>query len=277
MKPDIDYIRDSVKRALVEDVDSGDLSGQIYGEENVSSAEIIVREEAVLCGIDWFEESFRQLDQNIHVMANFKDGDVMPKDVSVATLQGSTKALLTGERTAINFLQFMSGVATRSHDYANQITVKGIQLLDTRKTIPGLRREQKYAVRIGGCGNHRVGLFDATILKENHIKSAGSISGAVEKFEALPHGDFLEVEVENLGELDEAVGADVSRIMLDNFSLEDLRLAAKRYGHRVQLEVSGGILDGNLSDLQIEGLSFISIGDLTKNISAIDYSMRVTS
>ena len=239
-----------------------------------SKARLITREDAVLCGTCWFDSVFKQLDKNIDIQWHAQDGDEISENQELCTLEGPARALLTGERTAMNFIQTLSGTATITREYAKALEGTTTKLLDTRKTIPGLREAQKYAVRSGGGYNHRLGLFDGILLKENHIAASGSIGKAVstakERYPETP----IEVEVETLGELKEAIGASADIIMLDNFSLTDMREAVVITDGRARLEASGGFDMKTLRETAETGVDYISVGALTKHVRALDLSMR---
>ena len=262
-----------VSNALREDIGDGDITAQLIPHDKQAQATIFCREKAVLCGAPWVEEALRQVDTKIVYQWLCAEGDDVKKDQALIRLQGNARSLLTVERTLLNFLQTLSATATLAREYAHRVANTSVTLLDTRKTIPGLRSAQKYAVRVGGCKNHRLGLFDAFLIKENHINACGSISAAVAKAHQLHPGKPVEVEVENLLQLEEALSASVDTIMLDNFSLEDLRKAVNINAGRVKLEASGGINDETLLAIAQTGIDYISIGALTKNCKAIDLSM----
>ncbi len=261
-------------QALHEDLGDGDLTANLLPEDLQSKARLITREDAVLCGTCWFDSVFKQLDKNIDIHWHVKDGDDISENQELCTLEGPTRALLTGERTAMNFIQTLSGTATIAREYAKALEGTTTKLLDTRKTIPGLREAQKYAVRSGGGYNHRLGLFDGILLKENHIAASGSIGKAVsaakERYPETP----VEVEVETLGELKEAIDASADIIMLDNFSLTDMREAVVITDGRARLEASGGFDMKTLRETAETGVDYISVGALTKHVRALDLSMR---
>lgn len=259
---------------LAEDVGSGDLTALIIPSTTQALAQVVTREAMVMCGQAWFEEVFRQLDASIAITWQQNEGDEVAAGTVLCTLHGPARALLSGERTALNLLQTLSATATTARRYAHAVSGTGCRVLDTRKTLPGLRRAQKYAVNCGGCVNHRIGLFDAILIKENHILAAGSITAAIIQARAIS-GVMLEVEVESLSELEEALSAHPDRIMLDNFSLEELKKAVKLVAGRVELEASGNISLNNIREIAATGVDFISIGALTKHVHAIDLSMRV--
>ncbi|HIP52977.1 MAG TPA: carboxylating nicotinate-nucleotide diphosphorylase, partial [Chromatiales bacterium] len=242
MLPSPEQIRRQVAMALAEDVGSGDLTASLIPADARAYMRVLCREEAVLSGRPWFEEVFRQLDPGIGIEWHYSDGDRLGTDQEVCRLSGNTRALLTGERTALNYLQTLSGTATLSRRYADAVAGTGVRILDTRKTLPGLRLQQKYAVTCGGCHNHRIGLFDAILIKENHIMAAGSITAALAAARAVaPKGVGIEIEVETLEELREAVDNGAERVLLDNFDLESLREAVALNAGRARLEASGGV------------------------------------
>lgn len=264
----------TVALALAEDVGGGDLTAALIPEDAQAEATVISREPAVLCGAAWFDAVFRQLDPRIHIEWWAADGDRIEPDQRLCTLHGPARALLTGERTALNFLQALSGTATLARRYADAVAGTGATILDTRKTLPGLRLAQKYAVRCGGGQNHRIGLFDAVLIKENHIMAAGSISNAIAAARRLHPGVTVEVEVENLAELDEALAARPDIIMLDNFDLATLAEAVRITAKRVKLEASGNVNFDTVRAIAATGVDYISIGGLTKDVRAMDLSMR---
>lgn len=269
-------IIESVQRALAEDIGTGDISAQLVPADFRCQAVIIAREQAVICGIPWVTEVFRQLEPSIALDWQVEEGQRIAVDQELCRLSGNARALLTGERTALNFLQTLSGTATSARLYAQQVEGSSVRILDTRKTLPGLRLAQKYAVRVGGCHNHRIGLYDAFLIKENHIAACGGIANAVAAARQIAPDKPIEVEVENGNELNEALAAKVDRIMLDNFSPVDIEKAvALRGSQPVEFEVSGNIDDSRLAKLAGLGVDFISSGALTKHCRAIDYSMRI--
>ena len=265
-------ISDTVRTALQEDLGSGDRTAMLVPASAIARATVITRESAVLCGSAWFNEVYRQLDPAITVSWDAQDGDPIAPGKTVCRLQGPARALLSGERTALNFLQLLSGTATVTHEYVSLLSGSSTRLLDTRKTIPGLRSAQKYAVLCGGGHNHRMGLFDAILIKENHILAADSISAAVAQ--AKTQGVSIEVEVENLKQLEEAIAAGADTLLLDNFDLAHLRKAVALNRGRARLEVSGSVTKDNIRAIAATGVDFISCGALTKHIRAIDFSMR---
>jgi nicotinate-nucleotide pyrophosphorylase (carboxylating) len=271
---DIAAVEGEVARALAEDLGDGDRTAQLIPAERELQTRVICREEAVLCGQQWFDETYRQLDSQVAVEWACRDGDLLKPGQEVCGVNGQARAVLSGERTALNFLQALSGTATRTARYVRAIEGTGATLLDTRKTIPGMRMAQKYAVRCGGGANHRMGLFDAILIKENHIAAAGSISAAVARARDESPTLLLEVEVEDLRQLEEAVEAGAQRVLLDNFPLSLLRQAVEAWSGRIELEASGGISLETVRDVAETGVHFISTGDITKNLHAIDFSMR---
>jgi len=268
-------IEKQVAAALVEDVGTGDITAALIPASEPARARIICREPGVICGSAWVDEVFRQLDPSINISWQVKDGEAVAADSLLFELEGPARGLLTGERAALNFLQLLSGTATRCRHYADIVAGTGARLLDTRKTIPGLRTAQKYAVTCGGCYNHRIGLFDAYLIKENHIAACGSIAAAVETARQNSPGKPVEVEVENLEELEQALAAGADRVMLDNFPVEALVKAVHINDGRAELEASGGITDETLRAVAETGVDYISIGALTKDAIAFDLSMRL--
>jgi nicotinate-nucleotide pyrophosphorylase (carboxylating) len=268
-------VADAVRLALAEDVGSGDVTAALVPEEAVASASVVCREDAVLCGRAWFDEVFRQLDPRVTVEWRVVDGEQVAAGTVLLAIRGPARALLTGERTALNFLQLLCATATEARRHADAVAGSRTRILDTRKTIPGLRLAQKYAVRCGGGDNHRVGLFDAVLIKENHIAAAGSIEAAVRAARHSAPGLTVEVEVESLQELDQAIGAGADVVMLDNFDEREIAAAMVRADGRVRLEVSGNVGLDDLRRLAATGVDYVSIGALTKNVRAIDLSMRL--
>ena len=267
-------IKHAVSIALEEDIGSGDVTAALFNVNQTHEAKVICRENAILCGQQWFEECFKQLDKSIEINWVIHDGEPIEKDATVCTLHGPAQAILTGERIAINFLQTLSATATLTHSYVDRIAGTSAQLLDTRKTIPGMRYAQKYAVKCGGGMNHRMGLFDAILIKENHIAAAGSISKAVALAKQKHPSLKLEVEVETNQQLEEAINTQADTILLDNFSLSELENAVNVNEHRKKLEASGNISLENIREIAKTGIDFISIGSITKHIQAVDFSMR---
>ncbi len=267
-------VAEQVRLALAEDVGDGDRTAALVPAGAVSGAVVICREPAVLCGAAWLDEVFRQLDTAVAVDWLAADGDAVPEGATLCRLWGPSRPLLTGERTALNFLQSLSGTATASRRWAEAVAGTGVQILDTRKTIPGLRRAQKYAVTCGGCHNHRIGLFDALLIKENHIAAAGSVGSALRAAHACAGGLEIEIEVESLGQLREALDAGARRVLLDNFPLERVHEAVALNAGRARLEASGGVTLENVRAIAETGVNDISVGVLTKHLRAIDLSMR---
>ncbi|RKZ87876.1 MAG: carboxylating nicotinate-nucleotide diphosphorylase [Gammaproteobacteria bacterium] len=267
-------ITSQVKLALQEDIGQQDLTAELIPINSQATATLITREPATLCGKDWFNEVFLQLDPSITIDWNFTDGDRLSAESIICTLTGSARTLLTGERTAMNYIQTLSATATLVQLYTDQIRDLPVQILDTRKTIPGFRLAQKYAVRCGGGYNHRVGLFDGILIKENHISATGSIDAAVNKAQQLYPNIAIEVEVETLNELEQALSAQADIILLDNFDIPTLKQAVKINKGQAKLEASGGITIESIRPIAKTGIDRISIGALTKDIRAIDLSMR---
>ena len=270
-----EYIAKVVTQALAEDIASGDITAELIGADVQARSRIVTREDGILCGTAFALEAFQQIDPSCHVEWAAQDGDSIAADSLVCTLSGPARALLTGERTALNFLQLLSGTASTAGQYAARVAHTGVKLLDTRKTVPGLRLAQKYAVTCGGCYNHRIGLFDAFLIKENHISAAGSIAKAVAAARDVAPDKPVEVEVENEAELEQALTAGADRIMLDNFTLEALRDAVSHTAGSADLEASGNVTDETLVAIAETGVDFISIGALTKHVRALDLSMRI--
>ena len=259
---------------LNEDLGSGDITAVIISADQNATAELLTREPMILCGREWFDAVFRYLDATISIQWHTLEGDFVPSNTKICTLKGNARGILSAERTALNLLQTLSATATLAREYANAVKGTQCKVLDTRKTIPGLRQAQKYAVRCGGCFNHRIGLFDGVLIKENHIFAAGSIGNAVKM--ARNQSDApVEVEVENLMELEDALKAMPDRIMLDNFTLEDLRSAVDYVAGALELEASGNIDLTTIRAVAQTGVDYISIGALTKNVRAIDLSLRI--
>ncbi|MCH8104432.1 MAG: carboxylating nicotinate-nucleotide diphosphorylase [Proteobacteria bacterium] len=267
-------IQNDVKRVLQEDIGNGDISAQLIDQDAVLEMNLLVREDAVLCGSAWFDEVFRQCDRAIKIKWSAGDGDRVKANTNLCTLSGLARALLSAERSALNFLQTLSGTATITRQYVDRISDTNCRILDTRKTIPQLRLAQKYAVVCGGGTNHRIGLFDAYLIKENHLAACGSIKAAVELGRTLHPERFLEVEVEDLDQLQQVIDAQADRALLDNFTVEKLKQAVTLNDRRIELEASGNITDENLLAFARTGIDFISIGALTKHLQAIDFSLR---
>ena len=267
-------IEQDVERTLAEDIGSGDVTAVLIPETVIARATVISRESAVLCGTAWFDAVFRRLEPAIAVTWYKHDGDAVSSGDSLCKLHGPARPMLTGERTALNFLQTLSGTATLARRYADAVKGSGAVVLDTRKTIPGLRNAQKYAVAVGGCRNHRHGLYDGVLIKENHIMAAGSIGAAVAQARRQASGLPIEVEVENIGQLEEALAAGAELVLLDNFSEDQLRAAVSVNARRSRLEASGGVTLENIKTIAATGVDYISTGALTKDIHAVDLSMR---
>ena len=261
---------------LQEDLGSGDLTASILDPAHRAKALVRTREAMVLCGQDWFDAVFERLDPQVQIQWHVLEGALVPEDTLLCQLEGPARALLSGERSALNLLQTLSGTATLARQYAQAVSGTPLKILDTRKTLPGLRMAQKYAVRVGGCHNHRIGLFDGILIKENHILALGSITQALAAARKINPGVMLEVEVENLRELQEALDAGATRIMLDEFSEAEIKEAVALTRGRAELEVSGNVQLEDLQRLARLGVDFVSIGALTKNVKAIDLSMRIT-
>ena len=268
-------IKEQVSQALAEDIGGGDITAALISAETQGKATIITREAGVLCGTAFATEAFKQVDERCELSWLVDEGQWIDADTVLVQIEGPARALLTAERTALNFLQLLSGTATLAHHYAQRVSHTGVRLLDTRKTLPGLRLAQKYAVKCGGCHNHRIGLYDAFLIKENHILAAGSIGSAVSAARQIAPEKLVEVEVENQAELDQALAAGADRIMLDNFSLEDLRAAVIHTAGRAELEASGNVTEETLVTIAETGVDIISIGALTKHVKALDLSLRM--
>ena len=264
-----------IRRFLAEDVGSGDVTALIIPENTGALATVITRENIIVCGRDWFEAVFTTLDPRCEVIWQVKEGQRVLAGTQLCRLNGPARSLLTGERTALNLLQTLSGTATLCRQYADAVAGTGTVVLDTRKTIPGLRKLQKYAVKVGGCENHRFGLYDGILIKENHIVAAGSIAQAVQRARELKTGLSVEVEVESLAELHQALDAGADIVLLDNFPLEWLRKSVEIGAGRALLEASGNIELSNIRQIAETGVDRISIGSLTKNLQAVDLSMRI--
>lgn len=270
-----DEIRDEVCRALSEDVGSGDLTAALIPAAAHSEARVITREAAVICGTGWFEMVFAVLDSRVVIEWQVADGDHVDANRCLCLLRGPSRSLLSGERCALNFLQTLSGTATVTAHYVRAVEGSGVRILDTRKTIPGLRRAQKYAVSCGGGKNHRIGLYDGVLIKENHIAAAGSIGAAVSQARAHAPKDIpIEVEVETLHQVHEALAAGADILLLDNMSLDEMREAVTIVNGHARLEASGGVTLENIGEIADTGVDYISIGAITKHLRAIDLSMR---
>ena len=270
----------TVQLALAEDIGDGDITARLVPEDSISRAVIIAREAAVICGIPWVKEVFRQLDPGITLAWSVADGDAISAEQTVCTLQGNSRHLLTGERSALNFLQTLSGTATVARHYASLVAGTGVRVLDTRKTLPGLRLAQKYAVKTGGCDNHRIGLYDAFLIKENHIAACGGIDKAVSRAREIAPGKPVEVEVETLEEFEQAMSARAERVMLDNFSDAQIEAALALREQcpnrqRMEIEISGNVTEADLERFKRLKIDFVSTGALTKHCRAVDYSMLI--
>jgi nicotinate-nucleotide pyrophosphorylase (carboxylating) len=267
-----------VAAALAEDIGAGDLTADLVDPSKIARAQVVAREPATLCGCAWFDEAFHQIDKRIAVSWRARDGEPIDTDFVVCELRGPARGLLTGERTALNFLQTLSATATATRALVGLLAGTKTRVLDTRKTLPGLRLAQKYAVRCGGGENHRLGLYDAILIKENHVAAAGGIRKAVEAARKRSPRVPLEVEVENLAELVEALGTEADRVMLDDFAIADVKRAVElrnaHPGGRKELEVSGGVSADGLAAIAATGVDYVSVGALTKHVRAIDFSMR---
>ena len=264
----------TVSRELAEDIGDGDLTAALVPETALAQGRVISRQDAVLCGTAWFDEVFRQVDDRIHIHWDLKDGDGVRKDQVLCRLEGPARGLLTGERSALNFLQTLSGTATEARRYAEAVKGTRATVIDTRKTLPGLRNAQKYAVRCGGANNHRMGLYDGILIKENHIMAAGGIAAAVQAAHAGSAQVPVEVEVETLEQLQEALAAGADILLLDNFDLKGIHQAVTLTAGRAKLEASGGIGLEALRQVAETGVDYISVGSLTKHVQAVDLSMR---
>lgn len=276
--PSREYVARSVGTALAEDVGAGDLTAELVPAEQIATAIVSARQSAVLCGQAWVEEVFRQLGGAVEISWNVIESGRMEAGQVLCRLRGPARALLTGERTALNFLQLLSATATAARECVDAVSGTGVVILDTRKTLPGLRLAQKYAVRCGGAQNHRIGLFDAILIKENHIAAAGGIAQAVSA--ALKQHDqvMIEVEVETLEQTREALACGAHRLLLDNFERDQMRAAVRlrnQLNPQVMLEASGGMTRSDLRAVAETGIDFISVGALTKNVAAVDLSMRL--
>jgi len=265
-----------VARALEEDIGSGDISAQLIDANKLASGTVISREKAVICGRPWVDEVFEQLDSSTSIDWHVDEGDWVAIDEPIFSISGNARVLLSGERCALNFLQTLSGTATTARQFADMATDQQIRILDTRKTIPGLRLAQKYAVGVGGCHNHRIGLYDAFLIKENHIIACGGIAKAIAKARKIAPSKEVEVEVETLHELQQAVDAGADRVMLDNFSMDQLEELDKFDLGNSKIEVSGNITADSIERYMGTSVNYISSGSLTKHIRAIDLSMRLS-
>lgn len=270
-----DTIIQSVALALAEDIGDGDITARLIPATQSGHARVITRQNAVVCGTDWVNEVFRQVDPAVQLSWHVRDGQSVVGDQLLFEARGAARSLLTAERAALNFLQTLSGTASISRHYADLVKDTGVRLLDTRKTLPGLRKAQKYAVSCGGCFNHRIGLYDAFLIKENHILACGGIDAAIRTARANEPGKPVELEVETLAQLEEALAAGADIVMLDNFSLDDMRTAVKTTAGKAKLEASGGISEDTLYAIAETGVDYISIGALTKHCQAVDLSLRL--
>ena len=266
----------TVERALAEDIGSGDITAQLIPASQIADATVITRESAIVCGQAWVDEVFRQVDPTVVVNWKTMDGEHVSPNQVLFELSGPARSLLTGERAALNFLQLLSGTATLCRKYADIVKTTNVRLLDTRKTIPGLRNAQKYAVTQGGCFNHRLGLYDAFLIKENHIAACGGIRQAVTTAKHQCPGKLVEVEVESIDELEQALDAGADIVMLDNFDLEMMRIGVKTAAGKAKLEASGNVTSDTLRPIAETGMDYLSIGALTKHCKAVDLSMRIT-
>jgi len=276
-KLDNGTIARQVAAALAEDLGGGDVTAALVPASQQVRARIVAREPAVLCGCDWVSETFRQLDAGIRLEWLAVDAERIAADQTVLRLSGAARPILTGERTALNFLQTLSATATATSRYVEAVAGTGCRILDTRKTLPGLRLAQKYATRCGGAQNHRLGLYDMVLIKENHIVAAGSIATAISTARRTSPGIPVEVEVESLGEFDQALSAGADIILLDELTLDDMRVAVSRnreHGSKAKLEASGSVTLATVRDVALTGVDYISVGGITKHVQAIDLSMR---
>ena len=274
-KPSKAQIQDQVALALAEDMGEGDLTASLIGESERARATLICREDAVACGRDWINAVFEALDPSVQVDWRCQDGEGLKAGGVWCVIEGSAQAVLSGERTALNFAQLLASTATATRTLVRQLHGTSAQLLDTRKTVPGLRLAQKYAVQCGGGGNHRLGLYDGILIKENHIRSAGSIAAALTAAQAhVGMVDLIEVEVETLDELSQALNAGARRIMLDNFSVADMRAAVEHNRGQAKLEASGNVNAQTIREIALTGVDFISCGEITKNVHAVDLSLQ---
>lgn len=274
--PSRDLILLDVNRALEEDIGSGDLTAQLLPADAGAHARVITRESAIICGRPWFDACFQAVDAGTQVEWLVEEGCRVAAGTVLCKISGPARALVTAERSALNFLQLLSATATVTATYVDAVSGTRASILDTRKTLPGLRQAQKYAVRVGGGRNHRMGLYDAVLIKENHITAAGSLRAAVARARELHPDVLIEVEVENFSELRDAIAAEADRIMLDEFELDDLGRAVAECDGRIPLEVSGGVALDRVRMIAHTGVDFISIGALTKHVQAVDLSMRIT-
>lgn len=277
MEPDTETVRRNVASALREDLGTGDINAELIAPSTRAVARIVTRDPGVLCGQPWVTEACRQVDPSLELRWHSNDGQRLATGDLLAELEGHARSLLSVERTAINFLQLLSGTATRTRAFVDAVAATRAVILDTRKTLPGLRVAQKYAVRVGGAKNHRMGLFDAFLLKENHIAAAGSIAEAVATARRHHPDKLLQVEVETIGELKQSIDAAVDRVLLDNFDIARLREAVAVANGRVGLEASGGITLATVAEIAQTGVDYISVGELTKDVRPLDLSMRIVA
>lgn len=268
------HILQDIAHAMMEDIMDGDITAMLIDEQEISTARIITREDMVMAGKPWVNALFKQIDDSVELNWQVNDGDFVSANEALLILKGNSRSLLTGERIALNFIQTMAAVATKVNRYAKLIEDLPTQLLDTRKTIPGLRMAQKYAVLQGGGYNHRVGLYDQFLIKENHIMACGGIKQAIAKAKQLKPNLPVEIEIENFEQLEQALNAGADIIMLDNFSTEEMQKAVEIVNGQCKLEASGDITDKNLREVALTGVDYISMGALTKHVQAIDLSMR---
>ncbi|MGC3893954.1 carboxylating nicotinate-nucleotide diphosphorylase [Pseudomonas urmiensis] len=269
-------IEANVRRALLEDIGSGDITAQLIPAERLAKATIITREDCTIAGTAWVDAVFRQLDPRVAVHWQVADGEQAKANHPLFHLEGPARSLLSGERSALNFLQMLSGVATRARFLAGLVEGTKVRLLDTRKTLPGLRLAQKYAVTCGGCDNHRIGLYDAFLIKENHIAASGGVAEAVAAAQRIAPGKPVEIEVESLDELRQALAAGADIVMLDELSLDEMREAVRINAGKAKLEASGGVNESTLRVIAETGVDYISIGAMTKDVKAVDLSMRLS-
>jgi nicotinate-nucleotide pyrophosphorylase (carboxylating) len=267
-------VRQNVEQALTEDRADGDISAGLIDEQTLAFAQVITRESGIFCGAPWVDETLKQLDETMHIKWQVADGDKVSPNQELFQLRGKARSLLSAERTMLNFVQLLSGTATRTARYVGLIADTQTQLLDTRKTVPGLRLAQKYAVKCGGGSNHRTGLYDAFLLKENHILAAGSIGAAVKAAKASAPNKPVEIEVESLAELQQAMEAGADIALIDNFSITDSKAAVAMTRGNMVLEASGGITQESIAAIAATGVDYISCGDLTKSVEPMDLSMR---
>ena len=269
------HIKETIRIALAEDLGDGDITSELIPASKTIEAIVLSREEAVVCGVDWVNEVFAQIDSNVSIDWSVEEGMLVNAGTELLKLRGSARSILSGERTALNFLQTLSGTASQTRYFIDLLAETSVTLLDTRKTLPGLRSAQKYAVKIGGGTNHRLGLFDAFLIKENHIDACGGIPKAIAAARALRPEKIVEIEVQNLPEFMQAIEAEPDIIMLDNFSIDRMKEAVVLNQGRCKLEASGGIQQDQLVNIAKTGVNYISIGGLTKNCQAIDLTMLV--